>query len=362
MPFTATELSNIFNSTLPHYMGRGEVYKQAIQAKPLLAAFDGAAGTFPGGKDEVSLAVKSGGAGGRLQGYTHDDQVTYYNPATTRRIAFPWREHHIGIGVTHTELKVDGITVTESGADQSTSDKDGREEQALANLLEEKMDDFNEDYAASKNSLLWGDGTSDTKAIAGVRSFILDNPASGSTGGLNRTTNTWWRNRAATTAANSAGTGFAPISSAATGGGVLLQFLQEEQRQLRRYAQGAVRHRCFAGSAFLAALEKELRANGKYTETGFRSRGAVDGSMDTESIPFGAWNFVYDPSLDDLSLSKRCYIIDMRRIRLLYMSGEKMKRSQPARPYDRYVMYSAITTTGVMVAQQLNTSAVYDIA
>jgi hypothetical protein len=44
------------------------------------------------------------------------------------------------------------------------------------------------------------------------------------------------------------------------------------------------------------------------------------------------------------------------------MDGQRMQKHNPARPYDRYVMYNGITTTAVMVAKQLNTSAVYDIA
>jgi hypothetical protein len=58
------------------------------------------------------------------------------------------------------------------------------------------------------------------------------------------------------------------------------------------------------------------------------------------------------------------YIIDMSPtgIQLYYMQGNRMKKHNPARPYDRYVMYNGITTTAVMVASRLNTSAVYDIA
>jgi hypothetical protein len=72
----------------------------------------------------------------------------------------------------------------------------------------------------------------------------------------------------------------------------------------------------------------------------------------------------YDPTMDDLGLSKRCYVIDMSKngVRLLYMDGNRMKKHNPARPYDRYVIYQGITMTGVLVAKQLNTSAVYDIA
>src|SRR5690606_41362735 len=64
-----------------------------------------------------------------------------------------------------------------------------REEQALANILDNKMEDLAEDYAVSMEGLIHGDGSSDTKAIAGIRSFILDSPAQGSFGGLSRVTN-----------------------------------------------------------------------------------------------------------------------------------------------------------------------------
>jgi hypothetical protein len=355
MPFTAEELANIANATLDYYMDKGTVHKQNIQSKPMLAAFDQAAGTFSGGKGNVSLAVKSGQGGLSLVGYTHDDAVVYGNPATIRRVNFPWKEHFIGMGLTHTELKHDGITVLESGGSDRTSEKDGREEHALANLLEEKMDEMAEDYASGLNLLIHGDGTADTKTIAGIRAFILDNPATGSTGGLLRAANTWWRNRARTSASGGA------ISSATAGGGALLQFLQEEQRQLDRFAQGARRSRKFAGSDFIAALEKELRANGQYAQTGWQGGdGTIDGAM--PKVRFAGIEIEYDPTLDNLGLAKRMYDIDMRRIKLLYMSGEKMKKANPARPHDRFVLYRGMTTTAVMVAQQLNTSGVYDIA
>lgn len=364
MAFTAAEIANIANSALDFYIEKGEVEAQNIQDKPLVKAFDASAGTFSGGKGEVSVAVKTGQGGGTIVGYQGDDAVSYYNPTGTKRANFAWKEMFMGMGLTHTELKVDGITVIESGAEQSTSAKDGREQHALANILDEKGEAFNEDYLVSWNGLLWGDGSSDVKAIAGVRSLILDNPALGSTGGINRTTNAWWRNRAMTAAAYSAGTGFQPLTSASTGGGVLLTFLQKERRQLKRYASGAaIRHKCFAGSDFIDAMEREMRANGNYSNTGFRERSQNDGSQNTmEGVPFGDWNIAYDPTLDDLGLSKRMYVIDMAGVKLSYMQGEKKKKCNPARPADRFVMYQGVTTTAVMWTKKLRTSGVYNIA
>lgn len=353
MPFTAAEIANITNSALDHYLDRGTVHKQNIQNKPMLKAFDEASGTFPGGKEFVSLAVKAGQGGLSLAGYTHDDVLTYGNPASTKRINFPWREHFIGMGVTHTELKADGITVTESGANQRTSDKDGREEQALANILEEKLNEMSEDYSVSLDSLVHGDGSADAKALAGIQSLILADPDAGSTGGLSRVTNSWWQNRARTAA------GSTVITSAAANGGALLQVLQAEQRQLDRFASNR-KSRKFAGSDFIGALELELRANGNYTLNGWQSGAQADGAM--PKVSFAGISIEYDPTLDNLGFAKRMYDIDMNAIKLLYMSGEKMKKANPARPHDRFVMFQGMSTTAVMVAKRLNSSGVYDIA
>jgi len=352
-------IAEINNTTLETYLNRGTVFKQNVQNKPLLKAFDALAGKFPGGKEKVSFAVSAGQGGGRLRGYTGDDQVTYYNPVGVKRASFPWKEHHIGTVLTMTELKIDGIDVDESGASQTTSAMSDREMQALANRLDEKNEMLGEDYAKSLDELLHGDGSSDTKALAGIQSLILDNPAVGSTGGISRVANPWWRNRAATAAYALAG-GQGPITVNPAHGGALIEFLEKEVRQLKRYASGSSRWKWFAGSDFIDGYQKELRANGYYSQTGFM--GDVDGGMSDPK--FKRMPIEYDPTLDDLGLSKRCYVIDMgqRGVRLLYMDGQRMKRHHPARPFDRYVMYNGITTTAVLVARQLNTSAVYDIA
>lgn len=353
MAFTADEVSNINNAVLETFIDKGTVFKQYVANKPMLEAFNASAGSFAGGKDNVSFAVKAGQGTGSLAGYEGDDAVSYYNPTGIKRARFPWKEHHIGITVTHTELKTDGIDISD---DDKTSSMDGREDQALANLLEEKLDTLGEDYAVSLDSLIHGDGTSDTKALAGISSIILDNPAAGTTGTIGRSANVWWRNRART--ASSAG---GTIASSVSNGGALIAVLESEYRQLSRYKQGQTKWKMFAGSDFIDAYLLEIRANGKYSETGFRADGVVDGGM-TQAY-FKGIPIVYDPTLDSLSKAKRCYWLDMGRtgVRLLYMNGQRMKKHNPARPYDRYVMYNGITMTGVMVAKQLNTSGVYDI-
>ena len=361
MPFTADELANINASALENYIDRGEVWKQNVQNKPLLEALNRSAGRFSGGNENVSFAVGPGQGGGSLQGYTGNDQVAYYNPANTRRVRFPWKEHHIGISVSHTELKIDGVDVLETDASQDTRRVDGREAHALAGLLDEKNELLGEDYTFSLDRLLHGDGSTDVKALAGIQALVFDNPEVGSTGGLSRTSYSWYRNRAAT-ATYGLASGQGAVSSSAANGGALIAFLDTEIRQLGRYRRGQTRWHWFAGSDFIDAYKSELRANGYYNMSMSSDRTVPDGSM--QDPRHAGRQIVYDPTLDDLGLTKRCYVLDLGRrgIRLLYMDGQRMKRHNPARPYDRYVMYNGITCTAVLVAKQLNTSAVYEIA
>jgi len=355
MAFTQAEIDNIANAALDYYIEKGNVFSSTIQDKPLLAQMDKKAKTFPGGKGAVSVAVK-GQYDSSLAGYTHNDTVNYVNPAKIKRANFSWKEHHIGIGVTLTELKRDGISVVDSMNSDSLRNNRGREETALANLLEDKLEDMAEGYARGLNSFLWGDGTADANALAGIRAFIKDTPAANgqTVGGIdqNAAANSWWRNRVNLS-----------VSTTSTGD-ELMALLNTEFRQLQRY--GGKPDIALCGSDFMDRLNKELRARGYYTQQGY-SR-----SMDIKhgDVTYGGLVFKYDPTMDDIGTTlggatdyrKRCYIIDSSKLCLYYMESEKMKRHSPARPHNQYVMYRAITTTGVLAAQQLNCHGVYQFS
>jgi len=77
---------------------------------------------------------------------------------------------------------------------------------------------------------------------------------------------------------------------------------------------------------------------------------------------FNGVTIQYDPWLDDMGNSKRAYWFDPRHVYLMKMDDEWRHLFTPSRPYNSFVMYKSLTCTGQMVAQQLNQSAVYDIA
>lgn len=355
MAFSQAELDNITNAALDYYIEKGTVFSSTIQDKPLLAAMDAKAKTFPGGKGQISVAVK-GQYDSTLGGYTHNDTVNYVNPAKLKRANYAWKEHHIGIGVTLTELKRDGISVVDSLNGESVKNNRGREETALANLLQDKLEDMAEGYARGLNTFLWGDGTADANALAGIRAFVKDDPAAAAStvGGIdqNASANAWWRNRA-----NLA------VTTTATGDEVIA-LLNTEFRQLQRF--GGKPDVALCGSDFMDRINKELRARGYYTDAGF-ARGQ---DIKHGDITYGGMVFKYDPTMDDIGTSlggatdysKRAYVLDSSKLCLYYMESEKMKRHSPARPYDQYVMYRALTTTGALAATQLNCHGVYQFS
>lgn len=370
MSFTAGEIANIANASLDFYFNKGGTFEQTIQARPLLNMFEKGKKTFPGGKGNISLAVVGafgdGSGNDVLKGYTHNDTVSFFTPANIVRVNYPWREHHIGLTLTHTELKIDGISVADTNG-EGTSQHSKRELTVLVNLLENKLFALGEQYARSMNKLLWGDGTADAKALAGIQALIAADPSIGTVGGLNRATagNEYWRNRAHTAAFGTKVTGTPALSawggdaitSNPANGGALLQALQKEYLQLIRY--GGKPDCAYAGSDFIDALTKERRANGFYSMNGFSS--SQDVSVGDIILP-GGTKVQYDPTLDDLSLSKRMYWFDSKAIFMMAMENEWRKDHTPARPANQFVLYRSITSTGQVVGTQFNSSLVVDIA
>lgn len=349
MPFTVAELNNIANAAIDFHM-KGQPFDQSIQEKPLMAALKAKEKEFPGGKDYITWRAK-GVHSTTIQGYSHDDEVGYANPANIKQGQANWYEIHAGISFTNTELKKDGISVVDSTTGEKTVEHTDREMTALANILEDKLDDLDQGWADDFNLMLWKDGTQDAKQVPGIQSFIRTAPTTGTVFGLDVVTNDWFRNRTNLSIAS---------NSSTWANQPLVRALQQDFRQLRRY-KGMKPTHMFAGSDFLDALEMELRAKGNYTENGWaKNGGMIDASV--ADVGFKGLKFEYDPTLDDLSLQKYCYILDLKNIQLMPMSGENMKTHAPARPEDKYVFYRAITWTGGLIAKGLRSSEVMSIA
>ncbi len=345
--FTVQQVETIANSTLDFYLERRKVEAQTLQDKPLLKALREAEKTFPGGKEFLSGAAKFEYST-TIQGFENDDEVGYSNPGNTKRYQYPWKLIHSGIQFSMHECAKDGISIVDTTTGKGESEHSDRELTALVNILEEKFDDMMEGTDRGFNTMYWGDGSDDPKLVPGVTSIILNDPTSATVvGGIDQSSNSGWRNRASLA-----------LDASVPANNVVTTKLQKEYRQLRRY--GGNPKLWLAGSDFIEALEKELRASGTYTQDGFMSKGKTDTGM--ADISFKGNSIQYDPTLDDLSKSKYLYVMDTRYMQPYVVDGENMKKHFPARPENKYVFYRAMTYMGGLVSKKRNAHGVYSIA
>lgn len=354
MAFSNAELNNILNAALPYYI-KGPAFAQTIQEKPLLNALIGKQSTFSGGNQKISIPVQFDFDTSSFKGYTHNDTVGYTNPTNIKRAEWAWKEVHAGITVTHTELKIDGISVEDSEIGKRTSEHSGRDVHVLTGLLQNKLADMGESWSRKMDEMLHRDGSQDAKQVPGIFALIADDPTTGTLAGIDRSTVSGWRNRSLVNNTGSGGSDnrITPSTSLQT----LTKTLRTEVRQLRRY--GGTPNLVICGSRFLEALESEIHEKGTYTDMGFSKRTNDIGMAEISMTGIGT--FLYDPTLDDLSRSKFAYFIDTKNIMLKVMSGEDRKIHNPARPHDQYALYRAMTWTGALCAKQLNSSAVYEV-
>lgn len=347
MPFTAQEVASISNGVLD-YNVKGQPMSQTIQDKPLLKHMMKAQKTFGAGKESITESVK-GAYTTTIMGFEHDDTVSYQNPANLKRVSYDWKEIHAGIQFTGTELKKSGISIVDSTTGEKTSKHSDREMTVLVDLLDDKIEDMTEGWARGMNEMFWKDGAQDSKQVPGILAFLTDTPAVGTTGGIDRAVNPWWRHR----------TNLAVASNSSTWANQpLVRSLQQEHRQLRRYGGKPTLFLC--GSDYLDAFEMELRAKGNYTLDGWAGKGSIDASV--SDVAFKGVTLEYDPTLDDLGKSKYGYWMDPRRIKPKVMEGEDRKTHTPARPAEKYVYYRAMTWTGGLCVNQLNCHLVSSIA
>lgn len=360
--FSAAQIAHALATGLDFYV-KGPLFNSGIQDKPVLAKFESSAKKFTGGNENISVGVKfdtgADGSNDSVTGFSHTDPVGFYNPNKGLRANYVWREHHIGMTMSETELKRHNILVDDA-FDNKIRRKGDNGLTILSNVLDEALADFGEQYAKTMNSLIWSDGTLDASALSGIRSFILDIPTIGQVGGLSNAAYPKWRNRAYTAAFNAhasydANFGGNKITSSPANGGALIAVLEREWLQLRRY--GGKPNMFVAGSDFIDALRIEIRANGDYSNSGFNgSQDPSMGEMKFKGIPI-----VYDPTLDDLGRKKFAYVWDSSDIYLYALEGDWKRQRTPARPYDQFVFHQSLLCTGQMVARRRNSSAIFEI-
>jgi hypothetical protein len=342
--------NDIASAALIWYV-RGKTLSQTTQDKPLLQWLKSNQKTFGSGNLQISEPVQvayMSDTAGFLQGFSEDDSINFAQASNILRAVFNWKEVISSLIITWTELLKDGISIFDDSKGGRKAQHGDEAMTRITGLLENRMDDFGESLSRAENTMFWSDGSQDAKQVPGILALLKDNPAVGNVGGLSGTTYPLWQNRVNLNLVPSA------LNSS------IIKFFNSELLQLRRY--GGRPNKAMCGSSFLDALREELFAKGYFTQTGFQGDKATDLGMGGVHIT-GLGKFEYDPTLDSLGAgySKRCYVMDSRRLKLRPMEMEDNKVLTPERPYQYLVFLHSIKWTGAMAITQPNSCGVYAI-
>lgn len=348
MPFTSEQISYAGKAAMDYTMSKApeDLYNTD---RPLLKALQASKKSFPGAKQYINEKLRTTNDS-NFQWFGPDEEVSYNRKRTLAEANFSWGSAHDGFALTEEELLQNYISVTDDrNATPTTAEK-----QQFVNLITENTETLKLGFSEKLDYDLHLDGTQDTDAIPGLDLLVSTTPTTGTVGGINRATATYWRN-------------YAETGIAATPG-VLNTAMERAWRTVTRVG-GNSPNLILAGSKFIDAYRAEQAATQeRHIVMGRGGVSTADGSIN--ELTFKGVPLVWDPVMDDLQAAldptidwdKRAYLLNTRYIKLRPAEGQDMVTRRPPRVYNRYTHYWGITWRGAMTITRPSAQAVLSIA
>lgn len=355
MPFTAPELENLGYVALDHYL-RNKPIDEIARERPFLARLMKGKKTFPGGKQYIVEQVRYQ-YDSNFQWYFGNDAVTYNEKDTIRQVQYPWAGAHDGFQLNEDTLLANGITVTDKSGPSTNS---GAEMLQLTNLFEENIETLRLGFEESLDYDLHLDGSATAKAIPGLDSLIKLDPTAGTVGGIDLSTNEWFRNNVAVSTTT--------------------DLIEDMEKMWRGCTlNGGRPDFIMAGADFIDAFRVAAKDEiARYTILKTSGQNAeMDPSINAEAtstgLHFQGVPIVWNPTFEILdaksagtsaesAYSKRCYMLNMKHITLRPAAGHDMIARKPDRQHNTYIWYWGLTFKGALTMNRANCHGLVTIA
>ena len=348
MPFSPSEISDAGMASQDFYM-RNKPQDQVNYDHPFLRKMTTGKKPFPGGKQYVVENLRYRNQS-NFQWYYGDRVVTYNKRQTIAHANFPWRSAHDGFSLNEDDLLQNGIEVDESGKTKQASKA---EKIQLANLFQEQNEVLHEGFDEKFEKELLRDGSQDSDAIEGLDALVATDPTSGSPGGIDRSTYSYWQNN---------------FSTGVTGAN-LIETMEKVWRQCTRSAKSRPD---FIIMGSKALDEYRVQSKAEVSRQAGVNAGGQEVSIDPSisNLYFKGVPVVWVPAFEELDnedspaieWEKRIYFINSKHLRLRPAMGYDMRTRNPPRVYDRYAYYWGLQWKGAMCMNQSNAHAVISIA
>lgn len=280
------------------------------------------------------------------QNYHGADQVTHNSRDPVRQAEYTYGSAFDGFYFDEDTLLNKGIQMT----DDNTASPTKAEALLLADIVEES-------YRACKESIQLGlayealrDGTQSTNAFVGLDALVSTTPTTGTVGGLNAATFTWWRNNAnlSITQAN------------------LATEMEKSFQACIRYGNMGAPDFLVAGQGFCNAYRAAAgQTINRQIMVG--EKGGVGMDMAVTNLFFRGIPILWDPTFEELDTvlgaithpwTRRCYFLNSKALKLRPVKGHWMVQRKPERLPDRFVHYFGKTTKQGMTTNKRNAHAV----
>ncbi|GAA4401220.1 phage major capsid protein [Quisquiliibacterium transsilvanicum] len=348
MPISAGDLQELAKVSLDEYL-RNMPVDQIATERPLLKKLMAGRKTFLGAKQNIVENIRKT-YGSNFSWAYGEDAVVFNKRNTTEQAAFPWRRAVDGLYLDYDRLFGNGIKVREG--ERGAFKLEQNEKVQLLNLLDEQMEALKEGFMQKLDLELHRDGTADTDAIVGLDTLVSVAPTTGTVGGLDRGTATYWRNHAET-----------GISVASVG--TLAQKMELAWRKCIK--NGGSPDFILAGGDFIDAYRKEITVTQNANAGSVKTLDAGVGSGVNTGLYFKGVEIIWDPQFEELqtlesplvSWNKRCYFINTK---FMKYRDDDMDIVTPVRPHDTLAMYAMVNLRCALSISRANAHSVLAIA
>ena len=221
-----------------------------------------------------------------------------------------------GITAAVYDWKQYAVSIAISGIEEAKN----RGEEQVISLLKAKIDQAEMSAQEAMNTMFYGDGTGNGgKDWLGLEAIVADTPSTGTLGGIDSSTNTWWRNQsqdAATVGAFEI-TDLSNMYNNCSKGKIKPEFLLTEQAAWERYE---------------SLLQPQLR---------YQSTKAADAGF--ENLLYKSAPVMWDEELDSTG---RVYFLNSKFLKLKVHSDVWFKATPMEKPHGQDARYSQILCYG----------------
>jgi len=345
MPISGDALTSAGLYARDRYVSKTPVSQIDIET-PLIKALDAKKKSFKGTKQYINETIrKERHSSGQF--YYGADEVTYGSSDPVAHANYPWTSFFDGFTIDEDEALSAGIILdVDNPKAKATAD----EAVALVNLMSEKMISLRDGMLMQTDQNLHLDGSQDDDAIAGLDAIVATVPATGTIGGIDRETNSYWRNSAT-------------LSIATTD---LLNKMELAWRDCTK--NGGKPDLILVGQdfydAYITATSASIVINANQGANGASLDGAIS------DLTFRGVPLVIDYQFENLEAlvststdwDKRCYFINTKHLTLRKMEGHDMKLRTPPRNADKFVASFGMSDKYSLTCNRSNAHAVLAIS